>query len=617
MSLNALSNATAGLAATQAAINVVSQNVANAGTAGYVKRTLTPVATGTNNLGVAVGTVTRSFDAAALNQLRAETSGAAYTSTKSGIISQLDALYGTPGSSTALDGTLNTFTQSLQELAANPTSAAARTTVLSDASALASQINGAANTVQSLRTGIESQLGTDTNSASALLKSIASLNTKIQNTTDSTSVADLQDQRDQAVNSLSGYMDVKTTTQSDGTVTVLTQSGATLVDRGNAATLSFDGRGTLSANSSYGSTPRSVGTITATLPGGGQIDLGEPGVLRSGSLAAQLELRDQTLPQAQRQLDDLAAGLASSLTDKTVTGTSNGTTATIDPTGMKAGNTITIPVTVGNTTRNVILIASSAAATSVPASQTDDSTALVQTFKLPTAPETFADTINAALGNLGVGLTATMSGSAVSIGPATGSTTKATGATANVTVASASDLYAGNPSLALFVDGTTNKLYTGTFDGGSQLTGFAQRIAVNTNLAGDTAALSAAASSTSASNTTASGTRAQQLYAALTSTQQTFSSSSGIGGISAPYHATVAGFAQDIIAAQGAASTNAATLDTTQQTALATAQSRFAAGAGVNIDQEMSNLIALQTAYGANARVLTAARDMLNQLLQI
>ena len=44
MSLNALSTATAGLAATQAAINIVSQNVANAGTAGYVKRTLTTVA---------------------------------------------------------------------------------------------------------------------------------------------------------------------------------------------------------------------------------------------------------------------------------------------------------------------------------------------------------------------------------------------------------------------------------------------------------------------------------------------------------------------------------------------------------------------------------------------
>ncbi|MEG9527062.1 MAG: flagellar hook-associated protein FlgK, partial [Hyphomicrobiales bacterium] len=168
-----------------------------------------------------------------------------------------------------------------------------------------------------------------------------------------------------------------------------------------------------------------------------------------------------------------------------------------------------------------------------------------------------------------------------------------------------------------FVDGTNNALFTGSFDSGSQLTGFAQRIAVNTKLSGDTAALTAPSTATSSGNASASGTRAQKLFDLLTSTPQTFSSSSGIGGVSAPYSATVVGFAQDIIASQGAASANATALDDTQQTALSTAQGRFAAGAGVNIDQEMSNLIALQTAYGANARVLTAARDMLNQLLQI
>ena len=55
MSLNAISTSAAGLAATQAAINIVSQNVANAGTAGYVKRTLSTVANGPNNSGVAIG----------------------------------------------------------------------------------------------------------------------------------------------------------------------------------------------------------------------------------------------------------------------------------------------------------------------------------------------------------------------------------------------------------------------------------------------------------------------------------------------------------------------------------------------------------------------------------
>lgn len=616
MSLNALSTATAGLAATQAAINVVSQNVANAGTAGYVKRTISSVATGPNNSGVATGTVTRSFDAAALKQLRLETSGAAYTSTKAGIASQLDALYGSPGSASSLDGTLNTFTESLQELAANPTSAAARTTVLGNASALASQINSAANTVQNLRTGIEAQLGTDTSSASTLLSSIASLNTKIQNTTDSTSLADLEDQRDQAINNLSSYMDVQTAPQSDGTVSVLTQSGVTLVDRGTAASLTFDGRGTLSANSAYSTDPsqRSVGTITATLAGGGKIDLGAPGVLRSGSLAAEFELRDQTLPQAQRQLDDLAAGLATALTNKQVSSTANANgSATIDLSGIQPGNTLTIPVTTSNgTVRNVILVASANASTPVTASQTTDANALVGSFQIPSDPSKFAAVIGAALSSLAPNLTVSGSSANITIASSAASTNPVT-ATANITVPTSADPKSGYPQIALFVDGSGNALYTGSLDGGSKLTGFAQRITVNGNLTGNTAALTA----TSATDTTASGARAQKLFDALTSTQQTFSSSSGIGGVAAPYSATVVGFAQDIISAQGAASANASAINDTQQTALSTAQSRFSAGAGVNIDQEMSNLIALQTAYGANARVLTAARDMLTQLLQI
>ncbi|TXM63658.1 flagellar hook-associated protein FlgK, partial [Methylobacterium sp. WL12] len=106
-------------------------------------------------------------------------------------------------------------------------------------------------------------------------------------------------------------------------------------------------------------------------------------------------------------------------------------------------------------------------------------------------------------------------------------------------------------------------------------------------------------------------------YDALTTAQQTFSSSSGIGGVAAPYTTSVVGFTQDIIAAQGAAAANAANLDAGQSVALSTAQGRFAKSAGVNVDEEMSNLIALQTAYSANARVLTAARDMLDTLLRI
>lgn len=626
MSLDAIWTSTAGLKATQAAINIVSQNVANAGTAGYVRRTVDTVSTTPGNTGVGVGTVTRSFDAAALKQLRSETAGAAYTSTRSNITSQLDKLYGTPGSSTALDGSFNAFTESLQELTASPTSAAARSTVLSNAATLANQINSAATNVQDLRTGIESQLGTDTAVASSLLQNIASLNSKIQNTIDDSSRADLQDQRDQAINSLSGYMDLSTVDQRDGTVTVLTGSGVTLVDRGNAATLSFDGHGTLNASSSYSAdaSKRTVGTITVNTPGGAKIDLGAPGALRSGTLAAEFELRDVTLPQAQRQLDDLAAGLATSLTNKTVAGNVGTNSVQMDISGIQAGNTLTIPVTFSDgSVRNVTLVASNSKTAPVDPSLTTDSSGFAQTFDISQGPSSYKTSIAAALSAISANAAKaqfknvpalTVSGTGANLTFTGDTTTAVSGGSASITVPTGlNDFVSGYPNQTpMFTDGVS-ALYTGSLDKGAQLTGFAQRLTVNSVLQSNSSYLI----SSGPTDTTTSGARAQAAFTALTSTQQTFSSASGIGGFAAPYHATVAQFAQDVISAQGASSSAAQTIDNTQQVALSTAQSRFSSSAGVNIDSEMSNLIALQTAYGANARVLTAARDMLNQLLQI
>ena len=188
-------------------------------------------------------------------------------------------------------------------------------------------------------------------------------------------------------------------------------------------------------------------------------------------------------------------------------------------------------------------------------------------------------------------------------------------ARASVTQASSATQTAnGSAQLPLFVDaGRHGSLYTGSFDGGSQLTGFAQRIAVNPAVRSNTASLVAMGASTA----TGDATRPQALYDALTATRRSFSSASGIGGIDAPYSGSVLDFAQSVIADQGAAATSAQSLDEGQSIALATAQSRFASQAGVNIDEEMSKLIELQTAYTANARVLTAARDMLDTLLRI
>jgi flagellar hook-associated protein 1 FlgK len=623
VSFSAINTSTAALKVTQAAIGVVSQNVANAGTAGYVKRTLQPVVTNGANGGVSVGGVERALDAIALKQLRLETAGAAYTAQYSAVVSQIDSLFGIPGAPTSLDGVLNSYTQALGALASDPSSAPARFTALSAAGTLASSITKVGEGIQTLRTGIESQLATDVEAASRILSAIAGLNAKISANTDTATGANLLDQRDQYINNLAQYLDIQVTTASDGSQTVATRSGLTLVDHGTAASLTFDGRGTLTENDLYDidSTKRGVGTITATLPGGAKIDLLADKALSSGSIAAAIELRDTTLVQAQRQIDELAAGLSRATTDRAAPSAAVAGGFSIDLAGLQAGNTINLSVNTPSGPRSIILVPSDTTpAATVRASDTNNPNAYVVSFARSTTPATQAANIQAALRSLAIpgfssaGFSASAAGGqSVSIVHTTATAISAVAADVTVPVSGGS-LAGGNVEIPIFVDsGNGNGVFTGSFDSGSQLRGFAQRIAINPAIKSDTSTLVLYSSTTLAGD----ATRPNKILDALTTQPRVFSAASGIGGVDAPYTATVADFAQRVIDAQGANAASASQLNEGQQIALSTTQQRFATASGVSIDEELAQLITLQNAYTANARVLTAARDMLDALLRI
>jgi flagellar hook-associated protein 1 FlgK len=191
------------------------------------------------------------------------------------------------------------------------------------------------------------------------------------------------------------------------------------------------------------------------------------------------------------------------------------------------------------------------------------------------------------------------------------STTDVTGLKANITQTT---LQSGATGLPLFVDGGRgNTPFTGSFDGGSQTIGFAQRITLNPAVVADPASL------VKYSATTLSGdqTRPQALFSGLTQANRTFSSAGGIGGASSSYTGTVGDYARRIVETQGANAQNASSLDEGQKTVLSSLQGRFAEKAGVNVDQEMAQLVQLQTAYAANARVISAVKDMMDMLLRI
>jgi flagellar hook-associated protein 1 FlgK len=180
---------------------------------------------------------------------------------------------------------------------------------------------------------------------------------------------------------------------------------------------------------------------------------------------------------------------------------------------------------------------------------------------------------------------------------------------ASVTITT-STLSGGNPQVALFKDG--GNLYTGAFlTTGAQVTGLAGRIVVNTAIIGDPAKLVQYGTSTPSGDTT----RPDFLYAQLTSGTYTFSAQAGLGTTASPFRGSLISYAQQFTSAQGENASAAKLLAEGQDVVLSTLQQKFNATSGVNIDDEMAHLLALQNAYAANARVMGVVKEMYQALM--
>src|ERR1700738_3373385 len=212
---DALSIAMSGLRANQAAMSLVSSNVANASTPGYVRKSVDQVATSTGltGSGVSINGINRELDQFIQAQLRTETSGASFASLQSSFLQQLQGLYGTPGSTGTLESAFSTLTSAVQALGTSPDSPSARIGVVNAAQGLAGQLNTMSQGIQTLRGAAETGLSDSVNTANGLLKQIADINNHLQTnplggTSTDFATASLLDQRDQAITQLAQLMDI-------------------------------------------------------------------------------------------------------------------------------------------------------------------------------------------------------------------------------------------------------------------------------------------------------------------------------------------------------------------------------------------------------------------------
>jgi flagellar hook-associated protein 1 FlgK len=621
MSLSsALSIAMSGLSASQAGLSIVSSNVANASTPGYVSQSLNLVEQGTGGVGtgVQVAGITRALDTFVQSQLRTETSGAGFADQMSNVLTQLQSVYGTPGGQGTLETAFSNLTNAVQGLSANSGAFSAQSAVVTAAQNMAQQLNATTQGIQTLRTNVQQDIATSVASANADMSQIASLNTQLQGLSPTDpSTATLEDQRDTAVNQLAQLMDVRVTTGSNNQVTIYTNSGVQLVGA-QASTLSFSGPATLGASNLYSTNPtqNGVGTITLTSPSGATIDMNATNAISSGQIAADLQLRDTELVQAQNQVDQLAASMSSALSDTTTAGTAvtSGTQAgfALDLTNIQPGNTInlTFTNTATNTQQQVQIVAvGSSSVLPLPPTSSTSPGATVIGVDVSGGMASIVSQLNAALGGGSLQFS-NPSGSKLQVlnGTATGAAVSSASATITT-----SSLTSGSAALPLFTDG--NALYTGAINSsGSQLTGYAGRITVNPAVVANPSSLTVF----STSPATASGdtTRADFITSQLTTGSFTYSPQTGLGSSSTPFTGTITSYMQQFLSVQANSATNAKQLAQGQDVVVNTLQQSYNTATGVNMDAQMSNLISLQNAYSANAHVMAVVQSMFTTLLQ-
>jgi flagellar hook-associated protein 1 FlgK len=287
---------------------VVSTNISNVNTSGYSRETANVVA---NSYGGAeVVSVTRIANAALAEQVWTSTSAAAAEAAISSGLSTLAETVDDSTSSTSTSGTLENgaspsamlanLESALTTYADSPTSSSAADAAVTAATDLTSALNQGDATVNQVREEADQGMASSVSTINSLLAEFQTANDSVvSGLAGGDDVASAEDTRDSIITQLAQQIGVTTTTASDGSMSIYTDSGVTLF-QSTARTVSF------TPTSTYAD-----GVIGSAVTVDGVAITGSSSVMpiQSGALAGYAELRDTIAPQYQAQLDQIASGL--------------------------------------------------------------------------------------------------------------------------------------------------------------------------------------------------------------------------------------------------------------------------------------------------------------------
>lgn len=234
-----LSAARSGLAAASRGLETTANNVANASTEGYARRTTQLGAAASVNVqgawvgsGVAVDRIQRAGDALLGVRIVTTTGHASAASAEHEILSMAEAFM-VEGDGTGMVEGLQQLYDAMTAATTDPSSSSLRRAVLTAAGSFARDVAQTSNSLVDLHTQVGNQATSVIDRADSLLQQVAEYNQGIVGG----GGGDLLDRRDQALRELGELIGVSTHPASDGSVTV-TLAGHSLVDGVQAQSLS-------------------------------------------------------------------------------------------------------------------------------------------------------------------------------------------------------------------------------------------------------------------------------------------------------------------------------------------------------------------------------------------
>ncbi|MCS3727096.1 flagellar hook-associated protein FlgK [Bradyrhizobium betae] len=585
MSLDiARSIAFSGLSATSVQISVTSSNISNADTTGYTKKSATQSSSVTNGVGtgVTVTGITSTVDKLLLKSLVSADSDLGAADTANTYLTSLQKLYGSISSSgdsssgTSLANSIASLESALSSLASTPSSASLQSNVISALDDVASQLRETSSGVQKLRSDADQDIASSIDDVNADLKQIADLNAEIKQTAATgQSTADLEDQRNTALQDLASKMNVSYFTTTNGDLQIYTTSGQALVDS-SAHAISYTAAANVTAATTYTASSSSSGFSAISVNG---VDITSQ--ITGGDIGALITLRDDTLPDAQSQLDQLAQQLASVMNS-----VSNGASSEPAPTSLTGTTSVTSSSALSGS--GTVRLAVTDQSGNLVSYGDLDLSSYATVGDLVTAINGISE-LSASVDSDGhLSITATGSGNGVAINEMTSS------------VGSSSEGFSEYFGL--------NDLVTGTS---------ASDIAVNSKIPSGTSELQLATLDSSSSLTvgssvlsSGSATVINAFYDALTGSR-TFASTGGLAANTGSLADYVSAVVSDVSSKASQASTNY----TAKETAQSTCANSLASQSGVNLDEESANLSTLQNKYSAASALIQAINAMYSALL--